>query len=225
MRDPRYLNFSTCCNLESLSLILHFGVSRFLEVTMVTVFLAFSPRPTAWLFSFMMLRCCRSFSDVAITAMSSAYRRLLMVRPLIVMPEDHQSPAWCICCRVRTSPVKARSLASLLFWSWQISKFIVISYGCCLVPVQGLDNSEVSSIYIECFQYKDKIFMLDGVKSFRVVNKTQVQIFLYFCGSLCKCSESVYGIGCALSFHKTTLLLTYFWLDLTSYFQHDDSDQ
>ena len=33
--------------MESLSLILHFGVSRFLEMTRVTVFLVFSLRSTA----------------------------------------------------------------------------------------------------------------------------------------------------------------------------------
>ena len=87
VRDPRHLKFSTYCNIESSSLTLHFGVSCFSEMTMVTVFLVFNPRSTAWLFSFMTLTCCGSFSDVAIRAMSSAYRRLPMVWPPIVVHE------------------------------------------------------------------------------------------------------------------------------------------
>ena len=111
---------STCCSIESLSLILDLDVSCFLEMTMVTVVLVFSPRPAAWLFSFMMLsRCRRSFSDVAIGATSSAYRRSSMVWPPIVMPG--RSPISH--CRVTTSPVKAHSLVSLLiFILYQQSK-------------------------------------------------------------------------------------------------------
>ena len=59
MRGPRYLNFSTCCNTESLNLMLHFGIACFLEMTMVTVLLVFRPPPDS-----SRLWCSRDVADL-----------------------------------------------------------------------------------------------------------------------------------------------------------------
>ena len=151
--DPRCLNISTCCNKESLSLILHFGVSCFLKMTMVTVFLVFSPKPTAWLFSFMMLRkCCRSsfwccnngsYSVISISEVVHDVAFDSNDWKITNLPHDAFAVEWK---QVRWK--HAQPCLTPLDLD-KISKFTVVSYGCCLRSVQVLDDSEVSSICSE----------------------------------------------------------------------------
>ena len=89
---PRYLKLSTCSSVESFSFKLHLGLSAFLDMITVTVFLMFSLSPTFSLsLSTTSSSCCRCFSDVAIRTVSSAYLRLLMLVPRIVIPVSHST--------------------------------------------------------------------------------------------------------------------------------------
>ena len=75
---PRYLNSWICSKVLSLTFTFIFLFNGFLDISIVLVFLTFISKPAWLLFSFTILTMsCSLLSVSAISAVSSAYRRLL----------------------------------------------------------------------------------------------------------------------------------------------------
>src|SRR6218665_618818 len=82
---PRYRNDSTCSKFPPLHVIVIF--SHVLLTTITFVFLVFISSPYFLDASFTLSISCWSVSfDVATSTISSAYRKLFIIRPLIVIP-------------------------------------------------------------------------------------------------------------------------------------------
>ena len=83
---PRYLN-SSICYYSSLFIVIFAFVLLFLDITIVLVFLTFMSRPDFWLLAFtLFVNACRSSVFSAIKTVSSAYLKLFMFLPLILIP-------------------------------------------------------------------------------------------------------------------------------------------
>src|SRR6218665_3998410 len=104
---PRYRNDSTCSKFPPLHVIVIF--SHVLLTTITFVFLVFISSPYFLDASFTLSISCWSVSfDVATSTISSAYRKLFIIRPLIVIPIQLSASAdslitFCICMYIYLS--------------------------------------------------------------------------------------------------------------------------
>ena len=62
--------------------------------------------------------------------------------------------------------------------------------------------------------------MFHFVKHFGIINKTEVQVMLYFISSLAYCPNNEYRVSRASVFHEPTLLLADFWFCVASNCHH-----
>ncbi len=138
---------------------------------------------------------------VDVTA-SYAYARQVFYRPHDVLTVQGEQVWWQQHTALQNTSFDLNWRSKLIFnpdVSW-------------LFPVHVFNDSEVFVIYHVFPQKVDDVLMLDGIKCLGIIYKAEIQVLLYFDGSLCNHSEDVDSVPRAFVFNDFTLLLSYFYI-------------
>ena len=151
---------------------------------MILVFLILSFKPALSLPSFTLIKRFFSSSSLsAIRVVSSEYLKLLMFLPTILIPACNSAArpfSWCAQHIGKQAGWEQSALSSSFLNLEAISCFLQGSNCCFLTHIQVSQETGKLVWYSHLSKSFPQFVMIHTVKGFRVINETEVDVFLEF---------------------------------------------